>query len=248
MHCRVFSSRHSRDPDTRDQRPANRDARNARRAREHPAMPDSPTTRTDNNPVPLNEEPRGPALMLLVLLASGVGCGGKTVEANPLTGVWIYTPAGEGPVRSIAVTFNSDGTAQERLTLGSPGIEASRACTGTPTLSGYSWAATPTSLTISGAPSSAGSISCPGTCGKASGCETWTYPLYALMSYARLNPNDPPQTYVTQVSGACDFVLSSDDQRLTLTNCTQTIELVQPSSGPRGFTDQLGAYTLTRAK
>jgi hypothetical protein len=186
-------------------------------------------------------------LCLLVLLASGVGCGGKTVEANPLAGVWMYTPSGEGPVRSIAVTFNSDGTAQERLTLGLPGVVASKACRGTPTLSGYLWTATPTSLTISGAPSSAGPISCPGTCGKASGCEAWTYPLYPLMAYSTVNPNISDETYVTQVSGTCDYVLSSDDQTLTLTNCTQTIELPQPD-GPRGITDQLESYTLTRAK
>jgi hypothetical protein len=182
-------------------------------------------------------------LALATVLILSAGCGGRAV-AGPLVGTWTYT-AKVGYVRTIAVRFNADGTADEVLTLGDPGVASSDTCSGTPTLSGYSWTATATELTLTGSPTCSGAITClPGWAGLNGPC---TFPMYSLMLSGGPNGEDA----ATQVAGACQYTLSDDGKTLTLDQCTQTVELPPPPVQTPAIvgdpTDQLASYTLTRS-
>jgi hypothetical protein len=180
-------------------------------------------------------------LTVVTALLICAGCGGRELESGPLLGTWTYS-ATSGDIRAIAVTFNGDGTAEEVLTLGNP--HSPDTCSGAPRLSGYSWTATATALTLTGSPTCSGTITC--TVGRIpdGAC---TFPMYELLG-AGLDPN--AAVVVTQVAGACQYTLSSDGKTLTLDHCTQTIEL-PPSPVPRVHdtlqTDQLASYKLTRS-
>ena len=179
---------------------------------------------------------RPAVVTLTTALLISAGCGGREL-AGPLVGTWTYSST-YGDVRTIAVTFNADGTAVEVLTLGPVDLNPGAGCSGTPTLSGYTWTSDSATLTISGSPTCSGSITCrePMSC---------AFPIYQVMAPG-LDPADGP---VTQVAGACQYTLSSDSKTLTLDHCTQTITLPPypvpvPAAPP---TDQLASYTLTRS-
>jgi hypothetical protein len=195
---------------------------------------------------------RRAAIALVVSLLISAGCGGRVIE-GPLLGTWTYRSTDE-LVRTIAVTFNAAGTAAEVLTLGNPSSYPTETCSGTPTLSGYSWTATSTTLTISGSPTCLGTIACS-DCSAAGtfDCNQCAFPMYQFMVVGD-DPDLPPNSAVTQVAGACQYTLSSDNKTLTLDQCTQTIALPPlPDAGaPAGLhlwtpTDQLASYTLTRS-
>jgi len=182
-------------------------------------------------------------LATLLLLGS---CGGREL-AGPLVGTWTYSAtSASSTVPSIAVTFNADGTAEEVLSIVDP-------CSGRPTLSGYSWTATSTELTIAGSPTCSGTLGCPADSKvlRLPISNECSFPVYQLLLANRgLDPNSSPADGVTQVAGACQYTLSSDGKTLTLDHCTQTITLPPyPAYHPDALpADQLASYTLTRSR
>jgi hypothetical protein len=133
-----------------------------------------------------NHAMRCALLTLATALLLSAACGGR-VESGPVLGTWTYTPE-YGAIRSIVVTFNDDGTATEALTLGSPDVGLPDMCSGTLTLSGYSWTATANELTVAGSPTCSGTIDCTQARSGLDG--PCTFPMYQLMG--SLDPNSAP--------------------------------------------------------
>jgi hypothetical protein len=144
-----------------------------------------------------------------ILLASTLttACGGRTdllptaepdgstegssvgeAGGNPLEGTWLYTTP-TGPSLSESITFGPGGALTLTLTAAD--------CSGQETLSGVSWTATATQVTVSGSASCSGSLDClggPGGCG----------------------------TAPTAIETTCGYALSNNDDVLTLGPCVAT--------------------------
>jgi len=123
-----------------------------------------------------------------VIFGAIASCGG----GSPLEGSWVYdTTVLTVPVK-LTVTFNGDGTATQKFT--------SSDCKGAETNSGYSWTATDSKLTFSGAPTCSGTVTC--TIGGATFASTCD------------------KSMVKPIGGTCSYVVSSDGNTLTIDMCT----------------------------
>ena len=124
-----------------------------------------------------------------VLAMMGTGC-----SSNPLDGTWITAGTLAGVTVTDNVIVDGDGTLSVKST-------ASGSCTGTEEWTGYSWAATSTSVTFSGTATCSGAFTCGAVSVNCSGS------------------TDPPLK-----TGSCTYAISDDNDTLALTACSGTAD------------------------
>lgn len=127
--------------------------------------------------------------VLLALAVGGTGC-----SNSPLDGAWTTATTVGGVTFTETFQVNGDGT------LSVTESASSASCSGSWTATGYSWAATASSVTFSGTPTCTGSI----TCGAVS---------VSCSSDQGLK------------AGSCTYTLSNDDDTLALTACSGTSDV-----------------------
>lgn len=119
----------------------------------------------------------------------GTGCGGGG-SSNPLVGEWTRAVTSGTTTITETIHVNSDGSLSYTLTGSSSG------CSGSQTYTGFTWAATSSSVTVSGTAACSGTITC-GTVSVA--CST---------------------TASGVSNGSCTYSLIANDDTLTLSQCT----------------------------
>jgi hypothetical protein len=135
----------------------------------------------------------GFAGMVLSIFFSVAACSGHTTtEQGPLVGTWGTTLSAGGLALTLDLDLNGDDTGAAISVSGSPGGVS---CSGSISLTGYTWTSTATTISLSGGPPQcSGSITCGG---QTADCTSFTG--------------------VSLPLGMCTYTLSSDDNTLTLT-------------------------------